>query len=279
VRIYGVDFTSAPRPAKPITCARARLAGATLIVEDVERLTSLAAFEALLERPGPWVAAMDFPFAQPRRLVAALGWPASWEQYVARVDGMTIGEFVAAIDAYRATRPPGDRHHMRLCDSLCHAVSPMMIYGVPVGRMFFQGAPRLLRSGVSVVPCRPRDDPRVALEAYPRLVASRWIGRASYKSDDRSRQTEARRQARAAILDGLRSLGEAASAGQDGYGIAVHVGPAQVAEALGDGSGDTLDALLAAVQAAWAARQPNFGVPAGVDPGEGWVADPALAGG
>ena len=38
-----------------------------------------------------------------------------------------------------------------------------------------------------------------------------------------------------------------------------------------DASGDRLDAVLCLVQAAWAAAQPGCGLPAGVDPVEGWI--------
>jgi hypothetical protein len=40
-----------------------------------------------------------------------------------------------------------------------------------------------------------------------------------------------------------------------------------------DGSGDSLDAVLCLVQAAWAAREgpPNYGLPAELDPLEGWI--------
>ena len=40
-----------------------------------------------------------------------------------------------------------------------------------------------------------------------------------------------------------------------------------------DASGDSLDAVMCLVQAAWAARQgaPAYGLPAGLDPLEGWI--------
>jgi hypothetical protein len=38
-----------------------------------------------------------------------------------------------------------------------------------------------------------------------------------------------------------------------------------------DASGDRLDAVLCLVQAAWAAAQPGYGMPADVDPVEGWI--------
>ena len=38
-----------------------------------------------------------------------------------------------------------------------------------------------------------------------------------------------------------------------------------------DASGDRLDAVLCLVQAAWAAAQPGCGMPADMDPVEGWI--------
>ena len=63
MRIYGVDFTCAPRAAKPITAGVALLKGSVLQLERVERLPTFAQFEALLARPGPWIGGFDFPFS------------------------------------------------------------------------------------------------------------------------------------------------------------------------------------------------------------------------
>jgi hypothetical protein len=43
-----------------------------------------------------------------------------------------------------------------------------------------------------------------------------------------------------------------------------------------DESGDQLDAVLCAIQAGWASRQPNFGIPPNADCVEGWIVDPAV---
>jgi len=52
LRIYGVDFTSAPRRAKPITVASGVLKGNALLLQGVERIESFQDFEAFLGRPG-----------------------------------------------------------------------------------------------------------------------------------------------------------------------------------------------------------------------------------
>src|SRR5204862_1719349 len=80
LRIYGVDFTCAPRRAKPITAAVGLLAGTSLRLRAIERLQSFAEFETLLARPGPWVGGFDFPFSLPRELIDDLGWPLEWPE-------------------------------------------------------------------------------------------------------------------------------------------------------------------------------------------------------
>ena len=63
LQLIGVDFTSAPTVKKPITVARGRLQGTRVSLQRVDALPSLAAFEALLREPGPWLGAFDFPSA------------------------------------------------------------------------------------------------------------------------------------------------------------------------------------------------------------------------
>jgi hypothetical protein len=201
--VYGLDFTSAPRPRKPITCAVCTFDGAALCLDRVDTLDSFVQFEALLQRPGPWIAGFDFPFGQPAALIDALGWGDTWAAYVGHIAQLGKQAFEEAIAAFRAARPPGEKHLLRRTDLHAQAVSPMMLHGVPVGKMFFQGAPRLLHAGLHVVPCHPTGDGRVALEAYPALVARRWTRGRSYKSDTRRKQTAAHRDARQAIVAGL----------------------------------------------------------------------------
>jgi predicted RNase H-like nuclease len=56
-------------------------------------------------------------------------------------------------------------------------------------------------------------------------------------------------------------------------GIRVEAAAAIERRAVEDGSGDTLDALICAVQAAWGWRRKasNFGLPDSAPPGEGWI--------
>jgi Protein of unknown function (DUF429) len=196
VRIYGLDFTSAPSRRKPLIALGCTLEGEILRVEDSEEMTDFAGFEKFLDKSGAWVCGMDFPFGQPRSLVSALGWPEGWEGYVGEVARLSQEEFENAIRADMARRPARRKYRYRLADRRSGSSSAMMLFRVPVGKMFYKGAPRLLASGVSVEPCRRTEDARVAVEAYPAVVARRFLARASYKNDERRKQTTNHRDAR-----------------------------------------------------------------------------------
>jgi hypothetical protein len=264
LRIYGVDFTCAPRRAKPITAAVGLLAEGTLRVQQVERLASFAEFEALLARPGPWVGGFDFPFSLPRELVDDLGWPREWPALVAHCAALTRLELRAALDAYRNTRAAGSRYAHRATDHPAGSSSPMKLVNPPVALMFHEGAPRVLAAGVHVPALSIGDRTRIALEAYPGLLVRKHLGlRASYKSDTRREQTRARRAVRAQVVAALKK-GQA-------LGVRLRMPPALEKLVVADGSGDLLDAAICAVQAAWAATRPDYGIPASAPAGEGWI--------
>jgi hypothetical protein len=175
---------------------------------------------------------------------------------------------------YCSGRNRGDKHHLRITDKLARSRSPMMLFRVPVAKMFFEGAPRLLRAGVNILPRYVKEDPRLVVEAYPALVARRWIGNHSYKADSLPQQTPDRRSAREKLVYGLRSMDT-----KTHFEFDVHFSDKTAEIMIRDGSGDQLDALLCAVQAAWAyaQRQWNFGMPVDCDPLEGWIVDPLLS--
>jgi hypothetical protein len=266
LRIYGIDFTCAPRRVKAITVAAGSLKKNCLVIENVERLESFAAFEAFLARPGPWIGGFDFPFSLPRQLVRDLGWPADWPRLVAHCAAMDRLAFRAVLNAYRMTRPAGSKYVHRATDHPAGSSSPMKLVNPPVALMFHEGAPRLLAAGVHIPALLKLGDSRVALEAYPGLLARKQLCiRESYKSDTRSEHTPARKRARRTIVRAL-------AAGKP-LGIRLE-GPAAIERsAVDDGSGDTLDALICAVQAAWGWRREksNYGLPETAPPGEGWI--------
>jgi hypothetical protein len=262
--ILGVDFTSAPRRAKAITVASGDVHGDLLVIDTLERIESFGAFEALLERPGPWLGGFDFPFGMPRELVRDLGWPDTWAEMVRHCAHHSREEFRGILDAYRAIRPPGNRYAHRATDIPAGSSSPMKLVNPPVALMFLEGAPRLLRANVTVPGMHQGDPQRIALEGYPGLLARR-ITRASYKSDTRSQQTEARRAARMQIMTALER-------GIDGLRLDLRQ-PVSREMLVEDGTGDLLDSVLCALQAGLSgtSRMPPFGIPDSFDPIEGWI--------
>jgi hypothetical protein len=263
--VYGVDFTSAPRRAKPITAARCELGAAALRVLEIERLEDFAAFEALLARPGPWLGGFDFPFGLPAELVRDLHWPRRWRSLLAHCARYSRPDWRRVLDAYRATRPAGAKYAHRRTDLPAGSSSPMKLVNPPVALMFHEGAPRLARAGLHVPGLARGDRARVALETYPGLLARAIVGRASYKNDAPSHQTPERAAAR-------RRIALALAGGRHRLGLRVAFASRRLArQALADGSGDMLDAVLCALQAAWAARQPNYGLPAHIPRCEGWI--------
>jgi len=271
MKIFGIDFTSAPSRKKPITCAACNMQEALLSVNDCFKFPSFDEFDAFLHSNGPWIAALDFPFGQPAKLVLNLGWPQTWEGYVQVTASMGKTLFEDALTHYQANRSVGDKQHLRVTDAQAGARSPMMLHRVPVGKMFFQGATRLLASDVSVLPCRPTSDNRIVVEGYPALVARKWIDKRSYKSDEQSKQTADKLLIRQYLIFKLRSRELL-----DKYGITLEL-PSKMADIfIQDPTGDSLDALLCAIQAAWtyAQRDHNFGIPTDCNKDEGWIVDP-----
>jgi hypothetical protein len=272
MRVFGVDFTSAPSRKKPITVAEGQLKGDMLTYLGSQALETFADFEAFLSTPGPWVAALDFPFAMPKELLTVLGWPTQWSESVAAMAALGKDAFEAKLNAYRESRPAGEKYVYRETDRVTKSSSPMKLHYPPVGKMFFQGAPRLLRAGVCVVPCRMTiGEARYAVEAYPALIARRFAQ--SYKAEEAVKQTDARRACRQQILAGL-----AGSCFQEEFGLTVVLCEQAAAFLIEDASGDRLDAWLAATQAAyaWSRRHDGWGIPQRVDPDEGWIIDPRL---
>lgn len=271
MRIYGLDFTSTPHDAKPIVCAACLLDGDVLRVHCLVSLASFDTFDNFLSSEGPWVAAIDFPFGQPRKLLEGLGWPMCWEAYVEQGAALGMQAFERLMGEYGAVRRKGRERHQRTVDRRAESRDPIRLDRTPVGRMFLRGAPHLLRSPACILPCRPNEDDRVVLEAYPSLVARRAIGRRPYKRDDSNGGPleEARRD----LMNQLRS-----KALRSHYGLMLAIDNSMIEEIVAEPSGDSLDAVLCALQAAWSwsEHERGWGIPVQADPLEGWIVDPAL---
>ncbi len=269
--VHGVDFTSAPGRGKPITVASARFDGATLSLERLDAIPDLDRFARFLEECPGRIVALDFPFGLPRSAVEWLGWPVTWPSCLEAIGQMGRAGYEAALEAFRIAQPPGQKRPQRRTDARTGGTSPVALHVVPVAKMLFEGATRLHASGIDVPPCRRRPGAsRVALEGYPALVARALIGRRSYKG---TRGDPDRLAARRDLLDRLR---EPNGTIPQTYGCRITMTDEHVEVCAVDHQGDRLDAVLCAVQAAWAALQgpPDFGVPTHADPLEGWIIDP-----
>ncbi len=270
MNIYGVDFTSRPTARKPIMCAECRLDSGSLIFEGLRRLVSFEQFDTFLATEGPWLAGMDFPFGQSRRFIQNAGWPDTWESSVRFVDTLSRSEFRQRLDDYRTPRAAGDKEHRRQGDAATGAISPQKLYGVPVGLMFYEGARRLLHSGVTIQGLIDGDPGRQVVEAYPGVLARRAT-RSGYKNDAKAKQSDVHRSARRRITDYIQSNQCA-----DVYGLTVTL----EGDLDDDPTGDSLDAVLCALQAGWAWRhRDEIETRLNADHRlEGWIADPLALG-
>jgi hypothetical protein len=59
--------------------------------------------------------------------------------------------------------------------------------------------------------------------------------------------------------------------GRTRLGLRLRLSPAQHEPLLEDASGDSPDAVLCLMQAAWARERPGYGLPSEIDPVEGWI--------
>ncbi len=240
--------------------------GGRVTLAKIETFETLAGFAHWLAQPGPWVGGFDFPFGLPRELVEHLGWPAQWRDCMAHYAGLSRADIRGQFAAFCDARPAGAKFAHRAFDKQAGSSPSMKWVNPPVAYMLHAAMPLLLAAGVHIPGLHAGDVNRVALEAYPGLLARELIGRRSYKSDEKSRQTPDRLIARKDLLTAL-------ELGQTRLALRLKLTHAQRDALVQDASGDRLDAVLCLVQAAWAQREgaPSYGLPAQLDPLEGWI--------
>ncbi len=282
MRILGIDFTSSPSRVQPLWIAHASLTTGSslpvLCVDRVERHTSFLAFETLLaDALGPCVLAIDAPFGLPMVFQEWARLPDRWETMIESIRAMGDRGFEQLIVRFRTLQPEGSKHPLRECDLLAGAASPINIVRPPVGKMFYQCAPRLARTDWRVVPCRESSSDRVAIEGYPALVARAMVGRLSYKGGNDGAARLERGRVRELLLSRL--LGEHGDDRlQSKYAMRCTLATAGERDVLlTDEDGDALDSVLCCVQASWAwmRREAGFGIAARACEVEGWITDPA----
>lgn len=262
--LLGVDFTSRPTRRKPITVATGEAASGVVRVLRLDTHEDFDGLAARLAEPGPWVGGFDFPFGLPRALVEGLGWPTDWPALMDHYTALSREQVRETFAAWCDARPVGSKFAHRATDGPAGSSPSMKWVNPPVALMMHAGVPLLRAAGVHLPGLSAGDPQRVALEAYPGLLARELIGTRSYKSDERAKQTPERLIARKDLVDALEQ-------GRTRLGLRVRMSHAMRDGLTADASGDRLDAVLCLVFAAWAAGRPNHGLPDAIDPVEGWI--------
>ncbi len=264
--LLGCDFSSRPTRRKPIVLALGRLQRQQVQVLRFEYLNTLEEFADWLALPGHWLGAFDFPFGLPRELVETLDWPTSWAACMAHYAGLSRASIREHFAAFCNARPKGAKFAHRATDLPARSSPSMKWVNPPVAYMLHAGVPLLIQAGVHLPGLHPGDPARVALEGYPGLLAREVLGARSYKSDQRDQQTPQRLIARKDLVTALEQ-------GRHRLGLRLRLSPAMHDGLVDDAKGDSLDAVLCLVQAAWASLQgePRYGLPDQFDPLEGWI--------
>lgn len=268
--LLGCDFSSSPSRRKPVVLALGRREGMRVQLTALECFDTLAAFGQWLAQPGDWVGGFDLPFGLPRELVQTLGWPDDWLGCMQHYRGLGRDQIREQFAAFCQARPVGGKFAHRATDGPAGSSPSMKWVNPPVAFMLHAGVPLLLDAGVHLPGLHPGDPQRVALEAYPGLLAREILARRSYKSDDRAKQTPDRLIARKDLVHALEM-------GQTRLGLRLKLSHAQRDALVDDASGDCLDAVLCLMQAAWAQQRHEagdalYGLPPGLDGLEGWIA-------
>ena len=279
--LIGCDFSSSPSKRKPIVVAVGHAKSGRVQLQNLLRFDTLASFADWLKLPQTWVGGFDLPFGLPRELVETLGWPTDWLSCMQHYTALSRADVRATFKAFCDARPVGGKFAHRATDTPAGSSPSMKWVNPPVAYMLHAGVPLLIEAGVTLpalyAPVALLDESstpalatprRIALEAYPGLLARELIGNTSYKSDDKAKQTPERLIARKQLLQAL-------EVGQTRLGLRLKLSHAQHDTLVDDASGDCLDAVLCMVHAAWAQAQheaghAQYGLPA-CDPLEGWI--------
>lgn len=240
-----------------------------MLLHSLQRLESLAAFEAWLCEDRSWVGGFDLPFGLPRELVETLDWPQQWAPLMRHYQSLSRAEIRSTFAAFCDARPVGGKFAHRATDKPAGSSSSMKWVNPPVAYMLHAGVLCLMNANVRLPGLHEgeaTDASRIALEAYPGLLAREVLAARSYKSDDKAKQTPERLIARKDLVTALEH-------GQTRLGLRLKVSHAQRDLLVADASGDSLDAVLCLIQAAWGAQQgaPAYGFPSEVDTLEGWI--------
>ena len=268
-QVIGCDFSSSPSKKKPIVFAIGSWNNKRVVLSKIEQINSLNGFSIWLKEHKNWVGAFDLPFGLPRELVETLGWPTEWKSCIDHYASLSREEIRATFKSFCDERPVGGKFAHRTTDLPAGSSPSMKWVNPPVAYMLHAGVPRLIEAGVHIPALLDGDVQRVALEGYPGLLAREVLGNRSYKSDDKAKQTPERLIARKDVVTQL-------ELGQTRPNLRLKLTHAQRDALIDDARGDSLDAVLCMMQAAWAQEKHqkganNYGLPKKVDPLEGWI--------
>jgi len=268
--LVGCDFSSAPTTRKPIVLAIGQLRQGCVTLSRLEHFATLAAFSGWLGQSPTWVGAFDLPFGLPRELVQTLGWPTDWAACMAHYTALSRDQIRETFAAFCRARPAGGKFAHRATDRPARSSPSMKWVNPPVAFMLHAGIPLLLQAGATLPGLHAGAvHNKIALEAYPGLLAREVLGQRSYKADDKARQTAERLIARKDFITALEH-------GKTRLGLRLRLTHAQRDALADDARGDALDAVVCLMQAAWAQAQHDggaalYGLPTDLDPLEGWI--------
>jgi Protein of unknown function (DUF429) len=278
MQVIGCDFSSSPSKRKPIVFAIGTSDKGRVQLSQLNRVETLDGFGVWLSAHTDWIGGFDLPFGLPRELVEHLNWPVDWAACMHHYASLSREDIRATFKAFCDARPAGGKLAHRATDVPAGSSPSMKWVNPPVAYMLHAGVPRLIAAGVHLPALhngaatdkdasgQPR---RVALEAYPGLLAREVLHNRSYKSDDKAKQTADRLIARKDLITALEH-------GQTRLQLRLKLTHAQRDTLADDASGDSLDAVLCMLQAAWAMAQhgagkARYGLPEKVDALEGWI--------
>ena len=279
MRVIGCDFSSSPSRRKPIVVAlsdeilneKGVSAAYSLrcTLSKLERFETLSAFGDWLKSDRAWIGGFDLPFGLPRELIETLNWSTQWQACMQHYASLSREQIRATFKAFCDARPVGGKFAHRAADGPAGSSPSMKWVNPPVAYMLHAGVPLLLNAGCHFPGLHPGNPEKVALEAYPGLLAREILGNRSYKSDDKTKQTPERLIARKDLITALEH-------GQTRLNLRLKLTHPQRDGLIDDASGDSLDAVLCLIQAAWALARheqgaPLYGLPLAMDPLEGWI--------
>ena len=255
--ICGVDFSGARLAGRNTWVARLEPAGRRAAVPfrltgvhcleklcgTPARAEALAHLVALIARSESALWALDFPFGLP---VEVMGPGACWPDQLAFLEAWDEDAYGVGVECLRRARALGGPMHLRrLTDR--EAKAPFDCYHYRIIYQTFYGmrdvlGPLSRRRRTAILPFQYRRLPaarRVVVEACPASTLKRLgLPHNNYKQPGGGSLTRKRRRTRRAVLDGLARH--------------VRLDEGQRRVLMRNPGGDALDAVLAAVGAAWA---------------------------